>query len=75
MDVVFVQGDTVGVGGIVATGDLPKARYTGSNCAIKAEFGAIFGHFRTYYEPWTDQTHLPDQDIPELRQLVETGAS
>src|SRR5215217_4451842 len=60
---------------IVTPAHLPEPRNTRSHPLIQSIYLTILVDFFNQHRPWSDQAHLPAQNIPELRQLVQAERS
>src|SRR5438270_13960635 len=70
-DIVDVELHLAGEINLAATADLPDAGDAGSDGEPAAMGGRIFCDFARNRRPWSDQRHIADEDIVELRQLVQ----
>src|SRR5215211_923195 len=59
------------VANIAASAHLPEPRHTRSHPPVQVIRFTVLGYLLDQHRPWPNQAHLPAQNIPELRQLVQ----
>jgi hypothetical protein len=60
---------------VISTADLPNARNSGPDSTVKAKESAIFGDFGLDDGARPDDAHVPQENVEELRQLIEARPS
>ena len=75
VDVPGVHGYALGVCGVAAAAGLPHAGDAGQDAAVFFEVLAIAWDFFFQDRPWAYEAHVAFDDVPELREFVETGLS
>src|SRR5262245_29626724 len=75
VDVPDVEPESVLPGLVVAPVDLCPAGDPGANLVAARLLGRVQGQILDEQRPRADDAHVPAHDVPQLRQLVEAGAS
>ena len=70
--IFLVEADIAVEGRVQAACDLPQSRNPWSYIQAAKMFKIIVGIFTTRCRPWPDQAHLTFQDVPKLRNLIDT---
>ena len=74
--VSYVPGihlDSFVIGRIAAAAGLPHAGDTGADHVEVFDKGAVLFDFIAYDGPWSDEAHVPCQDVEQLGQFVKAG--
>src|SRR6201999_3983031 len=71
--VVAVERDSASITRVVAPHDLPQPRDTGLRCEICVQVPAVALPFLANDGTRADEAHIALKNIPQLRQLIETG--
>ena len=74
-DVPDVEGDALGVGEVVASGDLPESGETGLDGNERGEVAGIAWSFCLDDGSGADDGHVASDDVEELREFVEAGSA
>jgi len=60
---------------LAAAVDLPQARDAGDDVEALAVLERVLLHLLRHGRARTDEAHVADEDVPQLRQLVDAGAA
>ncbi len=70
-----VNGDTLGTAQATASADLPGSGHARARSHVIRSGGAIENQFVLHDGTGSDTTHIALQDIHQLRQFVQAGAT
>src|ERR687889_743916 len=71
--VIRIHLHPLGIARVAPPTDLPEAGHTWLYSLVKLIHFAVFWHLDIHDGSGTCEAHLPEQDVPELGQLIQAG--